>query len=383
MATRARHCLRNAAVLLTVGALAASVAAANGAAAACAPWRGWQDFNRLYVSADGRVVDASTAQAVTVSEGQAYALTFALIGNDPASFARILQWTRDNLAAGNLERNLPAWRWGRSDDGKWGVLDGNAAADADLWLAYTLAQAARLWHDAAYGQLAQALAALIQREEIALVPGLGATLLPGPRGFVSQATWRLNASYVPIQVLRALAGRDPRWTAVLDSARRTIVGSAPRGYAADWVLYRQGGGFSADPGTAGVGSYNAVRVYLWAGMLAPDDPQAGVLAQQLRPMAAAAAHDWPPESVDTQTLETRGRAPPGFVAAVLPLLTRLKFDAAVQDYQARVAAEALKDNQHYYSDALTLFGLGWLEGRYRFDRRGELVVQWTPPCRAG
>jgi endoglucanase len=263
------------------------------------------------------------------------------------------------------------------------VLDANAAADADLWLAYTLEQAARLWHDAAYGELARSLAALIQREEVALVPGLGATLLPGPRGFVSQETWRLNASYVPLQVLRGLAVRAPRWTQVLDSARRTIVGSAPRGYAADWVLYRQAGGFSADPGTAGVGSYNAIRVYLWAGTLAPDDPQAALLVQQLRPMATAAAQGSPPETVDTQTLETRGRAPPGFLAALVPLLVRLRLDAVAEDFRSRIAAEALKDNQHYYSDALTLFGLGWLEGRYRFDRHGELVVQWTPPCRAG
>lgn len=383
MRARARHWRRCAAALSTTLAVAPFAAVAGAGEGACAPWPQWQEFRRLYVSEDGRVIDASTAQAVTVSEGQAYALTFALIADDRATFERLLHWTRDNLAAGSLEKTLPAWKWGRAQDGKWGVLDRNAAADADLWMAYTLEQAARLWRDAGYAQLGEALAALVQRDEVALVPGVGPTLLPGPRGFVSGDTWRLSASYVPVQVLRGLASRDKQWAALLESARRIVVASAPRGYAADWIQYREVGGFSADPGTAGVGSYNAVRVYLWTGMLAEDDPEAPALTRQLAPAAAAAARSPPPESIDTNTLETRGHAPPGFLAALLPLLSRLKFAAAVRDYRIRVENESLRDNQHYYSDALTLFGLGWLQGRYRFDRRGDLHVQWTGACHTG
>jgi endoglucanase len=29
---------------------------------------------------------------------------------------------------------------------------------------------------------------------------------------------------------------------------------------------------------------------------------------------------------------------------------------------------------------LSLFGLGWLEQRYRFNRSGLLGVRWTPAC---
>src|SRR4029077_12064752 len=82
--------------------------------APCTPWPEWQAFKRLYVSDDGRVVDASTPQAVTVSEAQPYALTFARVANDPASFAKILSWTRDNLSTGDPARVLPAWRWGKA-----------------------------------------------------------------------------------------------------------------------------------------------------------------------------------------------------------------------------------------------------------------------------
>ena len=360
------------------------VATAQAGDGSCERWRQWQEFKRLYLSVDGRVIDASTPQVITVSEGQAYAMMFALIANDPATFVKILRWTQDNMAGGNLERSLPAWKWGRADDGKWSVLDRNPAADADLWMSYALAQGARLWHNAGYAQLAHAMAELILREEVSLIPGLGATLLPGAKGFVAQQTWRLNASYAPIEVLRAL-GRlsdERQWAAVLESSQRVIAASAPRGFAADWILYRESGGFSADATTAGVGSYNAIRVYLWAGMLAEGDPQAAGLAQQLKPMAAAAAQRPPPASIDTNTLEARGEAPPGFLAALLPLLVHFKFTDAVQAYRQRIEAESLKDNQHYYSDALTLFGLGWLEGRFHFDRHGELQVAWTGPCRA-
>jgi endoglucanase len=350
----------------------------------CSTWPQWQEFKRLYLSDDGRVIDASTRESVTTSEGQAYALTFALIADDPASFARIVAWTRDNLAGGDLTRTLPAWRWGRGEDGKWRTLDPNPASDADLWLSYALAEAGLLWHNPDYTGQARALSALIVRDEVALVPGLGATLLPAPRGFVTDETWRLSASYVPIELLRALqhSGYGALWTAVLESSQRVIEGSAAHGYASDWILYRHPRGFAADPATHGAGSYNAIRVYLWAGMLDPDDPQALPLARQLEPMAAAAARRPPPESIDTNTLEEHGRAPSGFLAALLPLLVHFNFTGAVQSYRKRIDAESLRDNQHYYSDVLTLFGLGWLEGRLRFDRHGDLRVRWSGSCGA-
>ena len=354
------------------------------ARAGCAPWPEWETFKHLYVSEDGRVVDASTAQAVTVSEGQAYALTFALVANDPTSFAKILGWTASNLSAGDPDHVLPAWRWGHAEDGSWTVLDRNSAADADLWMSYALAQAGRLWHDGAYSARARAMTALIVRDEVALVPGLGPTVLPGPRGFVSHESWRLNASYVPLEVVRALGGSGDAalWAQLLASSARLIVGSAPRGYAADWVRYRPDSGFSADVATRGVGSYNAIRVYLWAGMLSKDDPQTAPLMRQLEPMAATAARDALPESIDSITLESHGQPPAGFLAALLPLLVHFRYDATVQSYRKRIQAQALRDNQHYYSDVLTLFGVGWLDGRMRFDRHGDLRLPWNGSCRA-
>ena len=369
--------------VLLAAMLYASMSLAGGSD--CARWPEWENFKRLYLSEDGRVVDAGTPQSITVSEGQAYALIFALIANDAASFEKILGWTRDNLAGGNLGHTLPAWKWGRADAGNWTVLDAGSASDADVWMAYALTEAAQLWHNAPYARLAQAMSESILREEVALIPGLGPTLLPGPRGFVNQQTWRLNASYSPLQALRVIARRSGNrlWTDVLESSLRVIVSSSPQGYAADWIGYRESGGFFADPTTRGVGSYNAIRVYLWAGMLADSDPHARQLAHQLRPMAALSAQHAPPESIDTLTGATHGEGAPGFSAALLPLLAQINSLDSMQATRIHIAAESFKDNHHYYSDVLALFGLGWADGRYRFDREGDLHVEWAAACRAG
>jgi endoglucanase len=356
----------------------------TSARAADASWPAWNSYKKLYLSADGRVVDASVTQHITTSEGQSYALFFALVANDREAFGRVLQWTQNNLAAGSLERKLPAWQWGRADDGAWRVLDANSASDSDLWIAYSLFEAGRLWCDTAYTSLGRSLAARILREEVTFVPGLGPTLLPGPKGFVDRQTWRLNASYSPIQVLRAIArhSRDRLWNDVVKSSERVILGSAPHGFAADWIRYEPESGFAADKDTRGAGSYNAIRVYLWAGMLSPSDPLHNRLARSLAPMMRNAAQRTAPvESVDTISLAMQGEGSPGFSASLLPMLSNAKQTAALATHRTRVEREALQKPNAYYSDSLSLFGLGWLEERYRFDASGALDVRWKPSCR--
>lgn len=354
---------------------------ANAATGALQSWPAWQRFQQLYVSRDGRVIDASVPQQITTSEGQAYALFFALVADDRAGFADLLRWTQNNLARGDLERWLPAWQWGRAADGNWRVLDANPASDADVWIAYSLIQAGRLWCDVELATLGREVAARVLREEVVLIPGLGAALLPGPEGFVEQQTWRLNASYLPVQLLRSLARNDPQWRDVLRSSERVILASAPRGFAADWIQYHSHDGFITDRITRGNGSYNAIRVYLWAGMLAASDPLHAKLARQLAPMANSTAQRGAPvESIDSNTLLESGAGSPGFSAALLPMLANAKHAAALQAHRSRVAEQYLQNDQAYYSDVLSLFGLGWLERRYQFAANGNLSVPWKQTC---
>jgi endoglucanase len=369
-------------VTLVLGSLTLLADTALAAGVRCEAWPSWQRFKLLYVSSDGRVIDASTPRQITTSEGQSYALFFALVGNDRTAFDQILRWTQNNLAGGNLAKQLPAWQWGRADDDQWRVLDPNAASDADLWIAYTLGEAARLWNERSYAQIGAAIAGNIVREEVVTIPELGPTLLPGPMGFSDERSWRLNPSYLPLSLIRGVARqtREPIWNEIAQSSERVILGSAPKGFAADWVEF-SGGEFLPDRKTHGIGSYDAIRVYMWTGMLPASDPSRDKLTAALKPaLDIVAKRPAPMESVDTRTLEMKGDGSPGFSAAMLPMLANAHLSAALQIHRKRVAEESLQGNQGYYSDVLSLFGLGWLEQRFRFNRAGLLNVRWTPAC---
>lgn len=352
------------------------------AAEPCAVWPAWTGFRDRYVGEGGRVIDRGSPQSITTSEGQSYGLFFALVANDRPGFESILRWTEDNLAGGDLTARLPAWQWGKSEDGKWGVLDDNAASDSDVWIAYALAEAGRLWKVERYSALAALLAERILREESEVLPGLGRTLLPGPKGFKpAKDIWRLNPSYVPLQVVQRLSVLFPKstWRQLVPSSSDLVVRASPRGFAPEWILYKVDGGFQPDPDTQGEGSYNAIRVYLWAGMLAADDPLRDVLIKRLLPMAEkVGASGTPPEKVDTRSGVAAGTGSAGFSAALLPFLTAARQHELVSQQRLRVVAKApLERNDNYYDQVLTLFGLGWLDGHYRFARDGSLLPRWT------
>ncbi|WP_244850976.1 cellulose synthase complex periplasmic endoglucanase BcsZ [Caballeronia sp. SL2Y3] len=367
-----------AALCASAGATASPTASPTDSAAplACQPsWPRWEAFKSGFVSKDGRVTDVGSADERTVSEGQSYGLFFALVANDRASFDRILHWTEDNLAAGDLTARLPAWLWGRDASGTFGVLDANAASDADLWIAYALLEAGRAWGERSYTARGASLARRVLDEESAMLPGLGLTVLPGPTGFHPSAdSWRVNPSYVPLQVIRGIGARladDARWPRLAASSARMLAETAPRGFSPDWALYRAHDGFQPDDDTHAESAYNAIRVYLWAGMLASSDDARAALLQRFTPFAAyIGEHGAPPERVDTRT----GRAGPndgnaGFSAAAVPLLTALGETGVADAQAARAEQEAAPG---YYTSVLTLFGLGWREGRYRFTAQGAL-----------
>ncbi|WP_109127039.1 cellulose synthase complex periplasmic endoglucanase BcsZ [Dyella sp. C11] len=381
--------------LLRVLLSAAVMLASGSAAAVSCTWPDWDHFKQGMVSADGRVIDASTPEQVTVSEGQAYALFFALVANDRAMFDRVLNWTQNNLAQGDLTKHLPAWQWGRHEakDGDksapaWGVLDSNPASDADIWIAYTLLEAGRLWHERSYTALGTTMARAIVAQETAVIPGLGRTVLPGPAGFhPKDDVWRLNPSYVPLQVMRHLATALPQqveWKAMQASSATLVTATAPHGYSPDWVLYQSGKGFAPDEQTKAESAYNAIRVYLWAGMLAPDAAGRSSVLDAFRPLADyVAAHGAPPERVDTQS-GTPGAndGNSGFSAAVAPYLAALGRNDLAQAQVQRSRSLATQSPPGYYSQVLSLFGLGFLDGLYRFDGDGALVPAWMSTCPA-
>ncbi|MDM8349903.1 cellulose synthase complex periplasmic endoglucanase BcsZ [Pseudomonas sp. sp1636] len=352
----------------------------NPAHASC-QWPLWEQFKQRFIDAGGRVIDPGDPRAVTTSEGQAYAMFFALAAGDRQTFARLLRWSENNLAQGDLQRHLQAWLWGRSPEGRWQVLDANSAADADLWLAYSLQEAGRLWQQPGYSRLSARQLALIEHHEVAQLPQLGPLLLPGAEGFSRQNSWTLNPSYSPLPLLRSFAHRYPDsiWAAMLEPTRRMLEETSAKGFAPDWVEW-QDGQWQAPAKGGWQGSYDAIRVYLWAGMQAPDNEQTDNFAQRFEPMLRyLQQHGRPPLRVDSLTGAAEGHGPPGFSAALLPLLSRTAEPRLLQEQLARLAAEPLQADA-YYDHVLSLFGQGWNEGRYRFSPRGTLQPQSLEEC---
>lgn len=342
-------------------------------------WPAWDRFKAQFVSHDGRVISNDDDGTRTYSEGQAYGLFFALVANDRRGFDTLLRWTENNLSEGDLGARLPAWLWGRRPDGGWGIIDRNAASDADLWIAYTLGEAARLWKEPRYQALGERVAARILQEETADLPGLGLTLLPGPHGFVQgPGRWKLNPSYLPLQLFHRLGELypHPAWRPLAQSAEKVIAGAAPQGYVADWILYDAEQGFLVDHQgqEKGQGGYNAIRVYLWAGLQHPAGPGRDALLSVLSGMVRyVREHGHPPESIDILSGQAAGPdpGPLGFSAALMPFLQARGDHVALRLQRRRLAVYPVRPDA-YYEQTLTLFALGFMEGWYRFSRTGAL-----------
>jgi endoglucanase len=354
----------------------------------------WEAYTHQFLDDQGRVIDHSAGDRTT-SEGQAYGMFFALVDNDRAHFDKLLNWTAANLAQGDLTTHLPAWNWGKTSAGEWKALDANSASDADLWMAYTLLEAGRLWHEPRYTDLGRIMAKLIAKNEVVVVPGLGTTVIPGPSGFHPEPDrYTLNPSYLPLPVLISLAHALPQgpWKSVLASLPALLSHQSGGGYAMDWVSVGPDGEHPVAPPsepTAGKrdsqagGGYDAIRVYLWLGVADPGTPGLKDLLGALPAMAKyLKTAGTPPLEVDAKGNVVRPDAPVGFSAAVIPYLlaTGMKTEAKAQ--MERIGAMRDPANSlygkpaEYYDQNLVLFSTGWSEQRYRFDRGGGLKAGW-------
>jgi len=165
----------------------------------------------------------------------------------------------------------------------------------------------------------------------------------------------------------------------------------------DWVDYVPGDGFYPAPEPAATGSavprkdadgpggsYDAIRVYLWAGMIDSGDVARTRILNAVPAMAAYLAdHDAPPEKVSEEGIPVAQDGPVGFSAAVLPYLRALPGQSRSNARQLiRLARSRDKvsglygKDLAYYDQNLALFSTGFLDGRFQFGPGGELNVEW-------
>lgn len=343
----------------------------------------WKSYIAGFMDNQVRVIDHDAGDRTT-SEGQAYGMFFALVANDRAHFDGLLHWTELNLAGGDLSANLPAWLWGHGKDNTWGVLDKNSASDADVWIACTLLEAGKAWNEPRYTKIGTALAHHIASQEVVQIPGLGTMLAPGPTGFQHGDSYRLNASYVPLQLVLRLSQLIPRgpWSEVAAATPKMIADSAPHGFVSDWTEFRTGSGLQAVPT---VGSYDAIRVYLWAGMLDKSTKGRDALLNSLSGMANyLRTNAIPPAKVRPDGSIEDAKGPVGFSAALLPFAEALQQEQIKSQQAARVQSELkpqtglLGAPARYFDQNLALFGLGFSQKKFWFDPNGKLELNWNP-----
>jgi endo-1,4-beta-D-glucanase Y len=336
----------------------------------------WRSYAAAFMDGQIRVIDRDDRDRTT-SEGQAYALFFALVANDRPRFDRLLHWTARNIADGDLGARLPAWLWGQAPDGQWRVLDDNSASDADVWMAYTLLEAGLAWKEPRYTALGQAIAARIAADETALLPEFGWVLVPGGRGFKDGDSYRLNVSYVPLQVFVRLGDLlpDGPWRQIAANIPALVGRSAPHGFASDWLEAAPGPAFAP----SGLASYDAIRVYLWAGMLDAATPGRDPLLKALPGMAGhLRTTPVPPAKVNLDGTIADPNGPVGFSAALLPYLAALGETELERGQRSRVRAQLDRRTGlygtpgRYYDQNLVLFALGAMERVFWFDARGAL-----------
>jgi endo-1,4-beta-D-glucanase Y len=377
-------------------------------------WPLWGQYSARFISPEGRVIDRSPDNHTdrTTSEAQAYGMFFALVAGDRPTFDRMFTWTQNNLAQGDLSKHLPAWSWGHAANGQWIPLDPNPATDADLWLTFDLLEAGRLWNQPTYTTLARTLLQNITRLEVATIPCVGPTggpmLLPAPAGFhPTPDIWILNPSYAPVPILQRFATEQPGgpWYTILASLPQLLGQTSVAGFSMDWAQCQPNHHWLAVPlpGTAqkeslppsqpssqpaaAYGSYDAIRVYLWAGIANPAMSYAKDDARAVPGMAFYLKKNPqlpPPLAIDSSGKIIWPESPIGFTAAVIPYLYALGFQAEAKLQSARLAAAQdpatglYGKTSSYYDQNLALFSLAWSEHRYQFEKNGFLKLSSKP-----
>jgi endo-1,4-beta-D-glucanase Y len=351
-------------------------------------WPLWEHYHDHFIQTDGRVVDYERDN-LTTSEGQGYAMFFSLVANDQASFNKIYNWTAQNLANGDLANNLPAWSWGRKSDGTLGVKDPNSASDADLWIAYDLIQGGRLWKRPEYTAVGDGLLSQIAAREVSHATS-SPVLLPAHSGFAHEGFIVANPSYMPLFLLEAAARSQPSgpWRAMASSLPALIQKTNIEGFATDWLKIDSDGTMSSSPALdanseQATGSYDAIRVYLWAAITPPSISGRDAILKSLTGMAAyMKIHPLPPEFVAEGQPAPYGTGPISFSAALLPFLQAMQETNAIAAQKRRLETAwsartgLYGDPPRYYDQNLAMFSVGYMEHRYRIQSNGDVEVSW-------
>ncbi len=227
--------------------------------------RHWSGYQAAFIASDGRVI--RRREGDTVSEGQAYAMLWAVWMRDKETFDRCYQWTERHLSrAGRYRDHLLAWHW---KDGE--VTDWMPASDADIDYALSLIFADRLWKGTApggmedYGQKAgRVLTGILNTLTVARADGhryLLPWIVESGQGPIPQ-----NLSYYAPGHFRVFfeTSGDPRWMELVDTTyavlSKVTASTGGTGLVPDWFSLTDDGAVRPLDGKNTAFGWESVRV---------------------------------------------------------------------------------------------------------------------------
>ena len=180
----------------------------------------WDSYKTEYWEAStGRTLDKQQND-ITTSEGQSYTMLRSVWMSDKPTFDTSWKWTKEQL---QRDDQLFSWRWGKKDDGAYGILTNvngqNSASDADSDIALALLMAASRWQDATYLTEAKAIISSMYENEVVTVGGVP-YLASNNLEKQSSSPIVMNPSYLAPYAYREFAKVDTKhdWNALVDSS---------------------------------------------------------------------------------------------------------------------------------------------------------------------
>ncbi|VEA00322.1 endoglucanase [Salmonella enterica subsp. salamae] len=154
--------------------------------------------------------------------------------------------------------------------------------------------------------------------------------------------------------------------------------TAPKGFSPDWVRYKSKQGWQLKAEKTLISSYDAIRVYLWAGMMHDGDPQKARLLARFKPDGDVNHKKRRSTGESGCRQRERSRDGAGRVfrrLTAFPAKSRCSGRAATAGSQTIFLA-AMPITTMCWS----LFGQGWDQHRFRFTVKGELLPDWGQEC---
>jgi endoglucanase len=221
----------------------------------------WENFKARRMTSEGRIVDDGN-NGISHSEGQGYAMVFAVAAGDKDGFRRLHDWTLHTLA--RPDAALHSWLYDPSRPDP--LADTNNATDGDLLIAWALALAGRSWDLSSYRDRAVEIQQAIRDRLFAEMAGR-LVLLPGLQGFHHEERIVFNPAYFIWSAFRTFAeiGDPAFWNRVTADSEwlldRSVFG--PLQLPSDWCELTSDGLVQPAEGWSPRFGYDAIRIPIY------------------------------------------------------------------------------------------------------------------------